>query len=44
VARPIDFSVIVGQLYKMVSNEVLHKYVPDYERESILVEEHGGVV
>ena len=40
----VDFSVIVGHLYKMGSNEILRCYVPNFERSSILVETHGGVV
>jgi len=43
VVRAANFSVIVGHLYKMGSDEVLHRYVLDYERHSILVEAHGGV-
>jgi len=35
--------VIVGQLYKMGSDEVPCRYVPKYERHNILAETHGGV-
>lgn len=43
VVRAANFSVIVGNLYKMRLNEVIHRYVPEYERQSILDEAHGGV-
>lgn len=38
-----DFSMIVGHLYKMGPDEILGRYVPEHERNSILVEAHGGV-
>lgn len=38
-----DFSVIVGNLYKMGLYEILRRYVPEFERTSILAEAHGGV-
>jgi len=41
VVRATNFYVIAGHLYKMGSNEVLRRYVPDYERQSILDEAHG---
>lgn len=44
VVRVADFSLIAGQLYKMGLDKVLCRYVPAYERHSILDEEHGGVV
>jgi len=31
VVRVTDFSIIVGHLYKMGSNEILQRYVPDFE-------------
>ena len=37
-------SVIVGQLYNMGMIEVLRRYVPKFERVSILAEAHEGVV
>eukprot|EP00253_Pinus_taeda_P019752 PITA_19752 len=37
------FSVIVGHLYKMGSNEILQRYVPNFECIRILIEAHGGV-
>eukprot|EP00253_Pinus_taeda_P023757 PITA_23757 len=44
VVRAASVSMIVGHLYKMGSDEVLCRYVPEYERHSILAEAHGGVV
>jgi len=40
----VDFSVIAGNLYKMEMDEVLQRYVANYERQSILTEAHGGFV
>lgn len=40
----VDFSVIEGHLYKIGKNKILRQYVPDFERNCILVEGHGGVV
>ena len=36
------FSVIVENLYKMGSDEILQYYVPNFERNNILPEAHGG--
>jgi len=44
VVRTIEFSVIVGNFYKMGSDEILQLYVPEFERSSILAEAHGGAV
>lgn len=44
VVRAIDFSVIARHLYKMGSDEILRRYVPEYEQQSILAEAYGGVV
>lgn len=38
-----NFSMIIGHLYKMGSVEILCRYIPNYERSIILVEEHVGV-
>lgn len=38
-----DFSVIASHLYKMGTYEILRRYVPEFERASILAEAHGGV-
>ena len=43
VAHTVDLSVIAGHLFKMGSDEILHRYVPKYERQSILAKAHGGV-
>lgn len=43
VVRVTYFSLIVGHLYKMGPDEILHIYVPEHERHNILVEAHGGV-
>lgn len=42
VVHTIDFSVIAGHLYKMGADEILQRYVPDFEQDSILVEAQGG--
>ena len=42
VVRTTNFSVIVGNMYKMGSNEILRWYVPEFERSSILTDSHGG--
>jgi len=44
VVRVIDFSIIIRHLYKMGSDEVLRRYVPEFERSSILADAHGGAV
>ena len=33
VTRAVDFTVIAGHLYKMGHDEILHKYVPEFEQE-----------
>ena len=38
----VDFSVIVGHLYKMGLDEILQRYVPEFESSSILAGAHGG--
>jgi len=38
------FSVIIGHLYKMGSDEILQRYILEFERSSILIDIHGGVV
>ena len=42
VVRMVDFSIIGGHLYKMGSNEILRRYVLDFEQSCILTEAHGG--
>ena len=43
VVHVADFSLIMGHLYKMGSDEILQRYVPKFECTSILAEAHGGV-
>eukprot|EP00253_Pinus_taeda_P006962 PITA_06962 len=38
-----DFTVIAGHLYEMGNNEILHRYVPEFEQRPILAKAHGGV-
>jgi len=38
-----NFYVIIVNLYKMGSDEIIRRYVLDFEQGSILVEAHGGV-
>eukprot|EP00253_Pinus_taeda_P007634 PITA_07634 len=42
VVHVADFFVIAGHLYKMGTNEILQKYVLEFERSIILMETHGG--
>jgi len=44
VVHTTNFFVIVGHLYKMGSDEILRRYVQEFERSSILVDTHGGAV
>lgn len=37
-----DFSVILGNLYKMVADEISQRYVPYFKRDNILAESNGG--
>ena len=37
-----DFFVIVGHLYKMGTNEILRRYVPEFERSRILMDAHDA--
>ena len=43
VVRTTYFSVIAGHLYKMGNDEILRRYVPEFERGRILMEVNGGV-
>lgn len=36
--------VIVGHLYNMVADEILQRYVPNFERDNILAKAYGGAV
>ena len=42
VVRTVDFFVIAGHIYKMGSDGILWRYVPEFERSSILADTHGG--
>jgi len=44
VVRAANFSLINGHMYKMGSDEIFHRYVPEHERYNILVEVHGGAM
>ena len=37
-----DFSVIARHLYKMGVDEILRRYVPDFERDSNFTKAHRG--
>ena len=41
--RAANFTLIVGQLYKLGPDEILHRYVLEHERRRILEEAHVGV-
>jgi hypothetical protein len=43
VVRTADFSLIVGQLYKMGPDEILRRCVMEAERPLILAEAHEGI-
>ena len=43
VVRTVDFTLIVGQLYKLGPDKILCRYVLEHERRRILEEEHAGV-
>jgi hypothetical protein len=43
VVRAADFSLIVGQLYKMGPDEILRRCVMEVERPLILEEAHEGI-
>lgn len=42
VVHVANFLVIAGHLYKMGADEILQRYVSDFECDSILFEAHGG--
>ena len=43
VVHIANFTLIVGQLYKLGSYEILHRYVLENERRRILEEAHAGI-
>jgi len=42
VIRAADFIVIARHLYKMDNDEILHRYVLEFEQGKILAKAHGG--
>jgi hypothetical protein len=42
--RAADFSLIVGQVYKMGPDEILRRCVMETEHPMILTEAHEGIV
>lgn len=42
VVHASNFSVVVGHLYKMSADEILQRYVLDFEHGSILSKAHVG--
>jgi len=44
VTPAVYFTVITIHLYRMGHDEILRRYVPEFEREQILAKAHGGVV
>ena len=42
VVHAVDFFVIARHLYKMGNDEILRRYVPEFERSNILMDAHGG--
>ena len=43
VVHAADFTLIVGQLYKLGLDEILHRYVLEHERRRIIEEVHAGI-
>lgn len=37
-----DFSVITRHLYKMGNDEILQRYVPEFEQSNVLTDAHGS--
>eukprot|EP00253_Pinus_taeda_P035197 PITA_35197 len=44
IVHGANFSVIVGHLYKMGNDEILQRYLPEFEQSQILGEAHGGTI
>jgi len=42
VVRVADFSVIAGHLYKIGNDEILRRYVLEFEQRNILANAHGA--
>ena len=43
VVKAVDFTIIIGQLYKLGPNEILRRYVLPHERPLILEEAHASI-
>ena len=43
VVKATDFTLIVGNLYKLGLDEVLHRCIMPHEKEAIIREAHSGV-
>ena len=43
VVKAVDYTLIMGQLYKLGPNEILRKCVSDHERKWVMAEAHVGV-
>ena len=43
VVKVADFTIIVGQLYKLGPDEILRRYFLTHERPLILQEAHAGI-
>ena len=43
VVKAVDFTIIVGQLYKLGLDEILRWYVLSHERPLILQESHADI-
>ena len=44
VVRVVDYTLIVGHLYKLVADEILRRCVFDYERPWVMSEAHASVI
>jgi len=44
VVHATNFSVIAGNLYKMGNDEIMRRYVPDFEQSDIIMDSHGGTM
>ena len=43
VVKAVDYTLIMGQLYKLGPKEILCRYIFDHERQWVMVEAHAGV-
>ena len=44
VVKATNFTIIVGQLYKLGPDDILRRYVLNHERPLILLEAHASIV